>query len=74
MAEANYAKAFEELQIIVQELEDGDISIDDLSKKIKRAAELIKICRQKLTSTEDDVSKILKDLEAAGEETPPDDL
>lgn len=65
MAEHNYAKAFEELQTIVQELEDGDISIDDLSKKIKRAAELIKICRQKLSSTEDDVSKILKDLEAA---------
>jgi exodeoxyribonuclease VII small subunit len=73
MAEPNYAKAFEELQTIVQELEDGDISIDDLSKKIKRAAELIKICRQKLSSTEDDVSKILKDLEAAGDESRSED-
>ncbi len=67
MAETNYTKAFEELQEIVSELEDGEISIDDLSKKIKRAAELIRICKAKLTSTEDDVNKILKDLEADGQ-------
>jgi exodeoxyribonuclease VII small subunit len=30
---------------------------------VKRAAELIKICKQKLTSTEEDVNAILKELE-----------
>lgn len=60
----NYTKAFEELQRIVAEIEDGDISIDVLSEKVKRAASLIKICKDKLRETETDVAKILKDLDA----------
>jgi len=65
MSEINYTKAFEELQEIVHEIESGEISVDTLSKKVKRAAELIKICKTKLTSTEEDVNKILKELSAA---------
>lgn len=61
--EPKYTEAFEELQQIVSDLEDGEISVDELSLKIKRAAELIKICRQKLVSTEEDVNQILKELE-----------
>lgn len=59
----SYTEAFEELQEIVSEIEEGQISIDELSEKVKRAAQLIKICKNKLTSTEDDVNKILKDLD-----------
>ena len=62
-AEKNYTEAFEELQKIVSEIEEGEISIDELSIKVKRAAELIKICKNKLTSTEEDVNQILKELE-----------
>ena len=61
--EPNYTKAFEELQEIVSEIEAGAISVDDLSQKVKRAAMLIKICKAKLTSTEEDVAEILKGLE-----------
>jgi exodeoxyribonuclease VII small subunit len=59
----NYAEAFEELKKIVAEIDRKDISVDDLSEKIKRAAQLIKICKSKLDSTEQDVSLILKDLD-----------
>ena len=59
----NYSDAFEELQRIVAEIEHGEISVDELSQKVKRATELIKICKTKLTTTEEDVNKILKDLE-----------
>jgi exodeoxyribonuclease VII small subunit len=59
----NYTEAFEELQQIVSEIEHGQISVDELSKKVKRATVLIKICREKLTATETDVSQILKELE-----------
>jgi exodeoxyribonuclease VII small subunit len=62
-----YTEAFEELRKIVSEIEDGDISIDELSARVKRAAFLIKICRNKLTETGEDVDKILKELET-GEE------
>ncbi len=59
----NYTDAFEELQQIVAEIEDGQISVDELSEKVKRAAHLINICKTKLSSTEEDVNRILKDLE-----------
>lgn len=61
--ELNYTEAFDELQQIVADLEDGEISVDELSLKIKRASELIKICKTKLVSTEEDVNQILKELE-----------
>jgi exodeoxyribonuclease VII small subunit len=61
----NYSKAFEELQSIVTEIEQGEISVDELSEKVKRAAQLIKICKTKLTTTEEDVNKILRELEEA---------
>jgi exodeoxyribonuclease VII small subunit len=59
----NYTTAFEELQVIVSEIEQGEISVDELSAKVKRATELIKICKDKLTTTEEDVNNILKQLE-----------
>jgi exodeoxyribonuclease VII small subunit len=61
--ELNYARAFEELQSIVTEIELGQITVDILSEKVKRASELIAICKTKLSSTEEDVNKILKELE-----------
>ena len=61
----NYTQAFEELQGIVSEIELGEISVDELSEKVKRAALLIKICKSKLATTEEDVSKILKELDSA---------
>jgi exodeoxyribonuclease VII small subunit len=62
--EPNYSEAFNELQNIVSEIEGGEISIDDLSGKVKRAALLIKICKNKLSSAEEDVNLILKELES----------
>jgi exodeoxyribonuclease VII small subunit len=64
-----YTEAFEELQKIVSAMEEGQIGIDDLAEKVKRATELIQICKQKLTATEGDVQKILKDLENSGLDT-----
>ena len=59
----NYSDAFEELQGIVSEIENGEISVDELSEKVRRAVVLIRICKDKLKATEGDVSKILKELE-----------
>jgi exodeoxyribonuclease VII small subunit len=61
--EINYESAFKELQAIVSEIELGQITVDILSQKVKRAAELIAICKTKLSSTEEDVNQILKELE-----------
>ncbi|MBL7765448.1 MAG: exodeoxyribonuclease VII small subunit [Chitinophagaceae bacterium] len=61
----NYTQAFEELQIIVSDIEEGQISVDELSEKVKRAAHLIQICKLKLRATEEDVNQILKELDAS---------
>jgi exodeoxyribonuclease VII small subunit len=66
MNNTSYTEAFEELQNIVSEIESGEISVDELSEKVKRATQLIRICKSKLTSTEEDVNRILKDLESSG--------
>lgn len=58
-----YEEAFNELQNIVNEMERGEISVDALSVKVKRAAVLIQFCKQKLNSTEEDVNVILKELD-----------
>lgn len=65
--DTSYSDAFDELQIIVTEIESGEISVDELSDKVKRATELIRICKTKLTTTEENVNKILKDLEGTEE-------
>ncbi len=61
-----YSKAFHELQEIVADIEDGQIDVDALSEKVKRAAELIRICKETLRSTSEDVQQILKELEESG--------
>ncbi len=63
----NYADAFQELQDIVSAMEDGDIGLDVLSEKVKRAGLLIQVCKEKLTTTEEDVQKILQELNAKPE-------
>jgi exodeoxyribonuclease VII small subunit len=60
----NYAEAFEELQAIVTEIENGEISVDELSDKVKRATVLIRICKTKLTTTEENVNQILKEIDS----------
>jgi exodeoxyribonuclease VII small subunit len=60
-----YTEAFEELQEIVSEIEQGEISVDELSQKVKRASHLIRICKNKLTTTEEDVNQILRELDTA---------
>lgn len=62
----NYTEAYQELQTIVAEIEQGEISVDELSEKVKRAALLIRICKQKLKTTEEDVNKILNELDSDG--------
>jgi exodeoxyribonuclease VII small subunit len=59
-----YTQAFEELQQIVLEIEQGAIPVDELSEKVKRATLLIRICKNKLSTTEEDVRKILKELDS----------
>ena len=59
----SYDHALNELQNIVAEIEGEEISVDELSKKVKRAAELLKFCQNKLHQTEEDVNEILSQFD-----------
>lgn len=57
--EQKYEEAFAELQQIVRQMENDELDIDQLSEKLKRAQQLIKHCRNKLTKTDEEIRKIL---------------
>ena len=57
----SYDKAMQELKMIVGQLQEEAVSIDDLSNKAKRAAELIKYCREKLRRTEGDLKGLFEE-------------
>lgn len=59
----SYTEAYKELNNIVEEIDRGEITVDELSEKVKRAAKLINICKEKLNSTEEDVNSILTELD-----------
>jgi len=60
----NYQEAYQELVEIVKELESDHVTIDEMSKKVKRAAVLTQICKEKLKITEQEVNEILQGLES----------
>ncbi|MCM4158643.1 exodeoxyribonuclease VII small subunit [Antarcticibacterium flavum] len=60
--EISYTAAHDELQDIVLEMENSQISIDELESRIKRAAVLLKICKDKLFKTEKEVQDVLKEI------------
>ena len=62
MTNITYTEAFEELKEIVDQLENDSISVDELTEKMKRATVLMKICRDKLTKTEEEVNKTIAEL------------
>ncbi|MBD1424378.1 exodeoxyribonuclease VII small subunit [Sphingobacterium arenae] len=60
-----YSDAFEELQLIVSEIESGQTNVDELTEKIRKASQLIALCKAKLTSSEEEVEKLLAKLVAS---------
>ena len=63
-----YIDAFNELQQIVSDIEAGDVNVDELAHKIKRASELIAICKAKLVASEEEVDRLLSQLSAETEQ------
>lgn len=52
-----YTQAMQRLESILSQLEEGNKTVDELSALVKEAAELVKLCRTKLRSTESDIQK-----------------
>lgn len=53
-----YDTAYAELDNILISLQSDETGLDDLSEKLKRAAELSEFCKSKLRSIESDIEKV----------------
>ena len=54
-----YTEAMAELEVILARLRSDELSVDDLAKSVARATELIAECRAILTTTEEEVEKLV---------------
>ncbi|GAB3233833.1 exodeoxyribonuclease VII small subunit [Algoriphagus aestuariicola] len=61
MKEQSYAESMARLESILNQLEEGNKSVDELSDLVKEAAELVKHCRAKLRATESDIQQAFQD-------------
>lgn len=61
--EISYQEAVNEIDGILDQIENVELDIDELSEKVKRVAILIKTCKKKLHKTESDIQKIIDDID-----------
>lgn len=59
--EIKYEEALKQLETIVDKMENDELDIDSLGEQLKTAQKLIKLCKDKLTKTNEEIKKILKD-------------
>lgn len=63
MEEIKYEEAVHQLEEIVQKMENGEYSIDEIAVQLQTAQQLIKLCKDKLTKTEQEIQKIQAECE-----------
>ena len=60
--DVGYAAALAELESILAEIEDDAVDVDVLAERVKRAAELLRVCRDRITAAREEVGQIVADL------------
>jgi len=60
----SFSAALAELEAILQRIESEETDIDRLADELKRAAELLEICRGKIRRAEAEVTQIVQKLDA----------
>jgi len=65
MAKKNisYREAIAEIELIVKKIENDEADVDELAGNVKRVAELIKICKEKLFKAEKEVKDIIDKID-----------
>lgn len=59
----SYEQAYAELTRILQLLQDQEISLEDMTKHLQRAKELILYCREKLNLTAKELEQVFAEEE-----------
>ena len=65
--EIGYAEALAELEGILDELDGDEVDVDVLGAQVRRAAELLRLCRARIAGARFEVEQVVSDLEAEAE-------
>ena len=60
MKEIKYEEAVRQLEAIVNKMENGELDIDSMAAQLKQAQELVKLCKQKLKRTDNEIQNLLE--------------
>jgi exodeoxyribonuclease VII small subunit len=66
----SFREAMEELEGILERIEGEEVDIDRLAEELRRAAQLLDICRGKIRKAEVEVTQIVQSLEDDEGEAP----
>jgi exodeoxyribonuclease VII small subunit len=58
-----YNEAMAEIEKILAEIENENLDLDFLSEKVKKATELITLCKDKLKKTDEEIEKLLEKMD-----------
>ena len=56
-----YGEAIATLEQIVARMENNELDLDTMSEELKKAKQLIKLCKDKLTKTDQEIRKLLNE-------------
>lgn len=62
-----FAAAMAELEEILVRLEDDRLDVDHLAADVRRAGDLIRVCRERITATKAEIAEIVADIDTAQE-------
>ena len=65
-AAITYAAALRELEEILLGLERDNVDVDHLAERVKRASELIRLCRERISTAQVQIEQVVTDLDAGG--------
>ena len=68
-----YKEATQELEAILKAIETDAVDVDELTQKVQRSSELIKICKQKLRTAEEAINQVFEDIECTDPTKPAPD-
>lgn len=57
----SYSEAMEEVEKILARFNSGEMDVDTLTEEVKRATELITMCKERLNKVQSDVRKVLEE-------------
>ncbi|MBC8206688.1 MAG: exodeoxyribonuclease VII small subunit [Kiritimatiellales bacterium] len=64
----DFEKSLERLQTIVDEMEGGELALEEMIKHFEEGSKLVTLCSKKLTEVEQKIEKLVKKGDGLSEE------